>query len=169
MKYIIKLIVMAFLLSKLLGCSKAKNESKSTAAIYPEESFSIIESSLQDGKPVVGSFNFGYKNYPWCLKIAIGLDQERVFENGLPMKEESQVAFKMENEFIEQIEKRTTAHYIGHLFNDEFLDIYWCLEEPEKIHNYLQTQINKERLLRGFGYEINEDPTWETVRQFIYD
>ena len=97
---------MAFLLSKLLGCSKAKNESKSTAAIYPEENFSIIESSLLDGRPVVGSFNFGFKNYklkkkyPWCLKIAIGLDQEKVFENGLPMKEESQVAFKMENEFI---------------------------------------------------------------------
>ena len=166
---------MAFLLSKQLGCSKAKNESKSTAVIYPEENFSTIESSLLDGRPVVGSFNFGYKNYklkkkyPWCLKIAIGLDQERVFENGLPMKEESQVAFKMENEFIEQIVKRTTAHYIGHLFNDEFLDIYWYLEEPEKIHNYLQTQINKEGLLRGFGYEINEDPTWETVRQFIDD
>lgn len=60
-------------------------------------------------------------------------------------------AFKMENEFIEQIEKRTTAHYIGHLFNDKFLDIYWYLEEPEKTHSYLKTQINKEGLLRGLG------------------
>ena len=28
---------------------------------------------------------------------------------------------------------------MGLYFNDEFLDMYWYLEEPEKIHSYLQT------------------------------
>jgi len=167
MKFKILLSTMGFL-SALFGHGQG-NESRN---VFPKESFSVLEGTIGD-KPVVGSFNMAYKTYdkkakyPWCLKIAIGLELENLFENGLPKQDESAIANKLENELLENIQKLTTAHYVGHLFNDTFLDVYIYLDGPEKVHNYLQTQVNKEGLIRGFGYEINEDPAWTTTAGFM--
>lgn len=140
--------------------------------IFPKDNFSVIEGKMGD-KPVVGSFNMAYKTYdkktkyPWCLKIAIGLELGNLFNNGLPKKEESEIANRLEDELLSNIQKLGTAHYVGHLFNDTFLDVYIYLADPESVHKYLQTQVNKEGLIRGFGYEINEDPKWTTVQGFM--
>ncbi len=164
---------MASFLTKIFGCSNPNEKADNTLETFPQETFTVIESELEDGTPVIGSFNLGYKNYklkqkyPWCLKIAIGLNQDNLYENGLPKPEESQVANQMEDEFIEKIATFTTAHYIGHLYNDEFLDIYWYLKDPKKVHDWLQTQTNKEGLKRGFAYEINKELNWETGNQFL--
>jgi hypothetical protein len=140
--------------------------------IFPKENFSVLEGQMGD-KPVIGSFNMAYKTYdkkakyPWCLKIAIGLELGNLFDNGLPKKEESEIANILEDDLLANIQKLGTAHYVGHLFNDTFLDVYIYLADPESIHKYLQTQVNKEGLIRGFGYEINEDPKWTTVQGFM--
>ena len=155
------------LISTLFGCGQTNK-----TEIFPKESFSVVEATLAN-KPVIGSFNMAYKNYsqkstyPWCLKISIALELKNLFENGLPKDEESAVANKLEDDLLLELKKLSTAHYIGHLFNDTFLDIYIYLDDPKKVHEYLQTQINKEGLIRGFAYEINEDATWTTVNGFL--
>ena len=141
--------------------------------LFPTENFSVIEAKMSNGKPVIGSINLAYKNYnkkqqyPWCLKLSIGLDLDGCYENGLPKDNESKIANELENELLSEIKKLATAHYIGHLFNDTFLDVYIYLDEPDKGHQYLQAQINKEGLVLGFGYEINKDPEWTTVENFM--
>lgn len=141
--------------------------------IFPEESFAVFESKLADGRPIVGSFNMAYKGYtlkeryPWCLKIAIALDEENLYENGLPLGDESHVANRMEDRLVEDIRSRCTAHYIGHLFNDSFLDVYIHLDDPEPAHQYLQGLIAREDHVRGFGYEIENDSEWSIVGDFI--
>ena len=158
------------ILSMLFGCGQSNKTE--TIDTFPKESFSVVEAKLGE-KPVIGSFNMAYKdyekksNYPWCLKIAIGLDLENLYENGLPKDEESAIANKLEDELLTEIKKIATAHYLGHLFNDTFLDVYIYLDKPEKVHQYLQTQVNKEGLIRGFGYEINQDQAWTTVAEFL--
>ncbi|MCO5252213.1 MAG: DUF695 domain-containing protein [Candidatus Kapabacteria bacterium] len=170
MKKQIRILILMGLLTTLFGC--IKNNKTENIDIFPKESFSVVEAQIGD-KPVVGSFNMAYKtynkkaNYPWCLKIAIGLDLDNLYENGLPKNEESAIANKLEDELFAEIQKITTAHYIGHLFNDTFLDIYIYLDAPEEVHQYLQSQINKEDLIRGFGYEISEDPNWTTVEGLL--
>jgi hypothetical protein len=167
----ILLIIMTSFLSTLFGCDQKNNPNKSND-IFPKESFSIVQATL-DNKPVIGSFNMAYKNYdkkekyPWCLTISIALDLTNLFENGLPKDNESAIANKLEYELISETKKLATAHYIGHLYNDTFLDVYVYLDDPEKVHQYLQTQINKEGLTRGFRYEIKEDPKWTTVAGFM--
>ena len=162
--------IMITFFSTFFGCGGKKQLDTNT--IYPIESFSVVEATL-DNKPIIGSINLAYNDYfnkdkyPWCLKIAIGLELENLFENGLPKSKESQIANKLEDELLKEIKNITTAHYIGHLFFDSFLDVYIYLNEPDKVHNYLQTQINKEGLIRGFGYEIFEDPEWKTVENFL--
>ncbi|MTI23282.1 DUF695 domain-containing protein [Fulvivirga sp. RKSG066] len=140
--------------------------------ITPKENFSVVEGKVGD-KQVIGSFKMTYKRYdkkakyPWCLKIAIALEFDNLYENGLPKKEESEIAIGLEEDLLSDIHKLGTAHYIGHLFYNTFLDVYIYLSDSESAHKYLQTQVNKEGLIRRFGYEINEDPEWTIVQGFM--
>ena len=115
----------------------------------------------------------GYKNYsnkdkfPWCLKISIALNLDSCFANGLPKDSESKIANKLEDDLFEEIKKKATAHYIGHICGDTFLDTYIYLDSPKVVHEYLQTQINKPELTRGFKYEIQKDLTWSSVKNFL--
>ena len=161
---------MASILKRIFGSGENKNDDGPT---FPDESFAILETQLTDGRPMVGSFNLAYKNYPqkkrfpWCLKIAIALDEENLYENGLPMADESHVANRMEDKLVQDIRSRCTAHYIGHIFNDSFLDVYVHLDDPEPAHQYLQDLIAREDHARGFGYEIKNDPEWSIVGDFV--
>jgi hypothetical protein len=158
------------ILSTLFGCEK--KQKAGLEKIFPNEDFAVIDAKIDD-KPAIGSFNFAYKNYskkaeyPWCLKIAIELDSINLLENGLPTNEESAVANKLEDELLSEIKKITTAHYIGHLFNDGFLDVYIYLEKPEKVNAYLQAQTNKKNLIRGIGFEIQKDAAWSYAKDFF--
>ena len=164
------IIIMLTFISSLFGCFHRNKTDK--IEVFPKEKFVILDAIL-DNKPIVGTFNVAYKDfskkaeYPWCLKIMIALNLENLFENDLPKDIESSIAYKLEDELLAEIQKIAVAHYIGHIFNDTFLDIYVYLDEPEKVHQYLQTQIDKEGLVRGFGYEINKDPKWLTVQAFL--
>src|SRR5271165_6614679 len=99
MKNLNNILIMSILFSTLLGF-KSQNKS----SIYPPENFSVVEASLSNGKPVVGSINMAYQDYaakakyPWCLTINMALDLKNVTENGLPLKSESDIANKFEDE-----------------------------------------------------------------------
>ena len=168
MRNLSTILIMTTFLSTLFGF-KSQNKN----SIYPPEKFSVVEAKLSNGKPVVGSINMGYKNYsdkaryPWCLKINIALDLKKVTENGLPLKSESDIANKFEDELINSIRKVATAHYIGHLYNDTFLDVYIYLDNPEKVNEYLQSEVNKKGLIRGFAFRIEKDPNWTFVKALL--
>jgi len=143
---------------------------QTTKAIYPTEKFSVIEAKLADGKPVIGSVNLAYKTYDkkkeyrWCLTLNIALELKNVTGNGLPSKAESDVANKFEDELLKHLKAVTITHYIGHLYNDGFLDVYVYLEHPEKANQYLQSQTNNDKITRPIAFKIEEDPTWNNVK-----
>lgn len=157
-------------LSNLFGIKR--HNKIASEDLYPEDNFTVVNGMTGD-KPIIGSFNISYQNfkkkaeYTWCLNITIYLELENLNENGLPEFEESSIAYELEDYLLSEIKKLTKAHFIGHLFNDTCLDIYVYINEPKKVHDYLQTQINKEGLTRGFGYEIKEDNAWDTVKSFL--
>lgn len=170
MKHQIIIIIMGIFTS-LYSCGH--NKSTESDKIFPEDNFSVVRATYNDGTVAIGSFNKAYENYerkskyPWCLKISIGLKLENCEDNGLPGEEENIIANKFEDELLEKIKSLTIGHYVGHLFNDTFLDIYVYLDNPEKVHEWLQTQTNKDGVIRGFGYEINKDKKWETMASFM--
>ena len=161
-------IIIALLLCIVTACHVQNKSSQ-----FPPEKFSIVEAKLQNGKPVVGSINMAYKNYdkkaqyPWCLVINVALELKNVSTNGLPVKAESDIANKFEDQLLDEIKKLATAHYIGHLYNDSFLDIYIYLDDPKKAAAYLQSQVDKKGITRGFGYKIEQDPNWSTVQDLL--
>ncbi|SDT42273.1 Family of unknown function [Mucilaginibacter mallensis] len=164
----LSIVIMAGFLSLIFG-----DKSQNKQAVYPPEKFSVVQAKLSNGKPVVGSINMAYKNYPmaakypWCLTINMALDLKNVRKDGLPLQSESDIANKFEDQLIKEISKLATVHYIGHLYNDTFLDIYAYLDNPEKVNQYLQKEVNKEGVTRGFRYEIKQDPKWSVVQPFL--
>lgn len=162
------LIIVILLQLPTLGC-KAQNKH----TVFPPESFSTIEAKLPDGRPVIGSVNTAYKNYsekksfPWCLQIHIALKLDSVMKNGLPFKSESDVANQFEDELINGIGKVVTLHYIGHMYNDSFLDIYAYIDHPEKANEYLQKKTKAPEVTRDFSFEIKQDKDWTEVKPFL--
>ncbi|MFI5196774.1 MAG: DUF695 domain-containing protein [Chitinophagales bacterium] len=163
---------MASFFSSLFGRSEQTGGSGAETSVFPVDSFSILQGETE-GKSVMGSVNKGYKDYhrkaefPWCLHIGIALAADNLQSSGLPKDDEIEMAYKQEDELVNKIKNIETAHYIGHLFNEGFLDVYIYLPDPKKVHDYLQSQVNKKGILRGFGYEINKDPDWDSVETFL--
>jgi hypothetical protein len=163
------IVVVAGFLSFIFG-----DKNQNQTGVYPPENFSVIQAHLENGKPVIGSINMAYKNYvnkaryPWCITINIALDLKNVTKDGLPIKSESDIANKFEDKLLKDMGKITTVHYIGHLYNDSFLDIYAYTDNPEKINEYLKIEVNKEGpTFRPFRYELKQDPNWNEVRPFL--
>ncbi len=124
------------------------------------EKFSVLKATRSDGKPVIGSVNMAFKDYqnklqyPWSLTLNIALDLKNVTANGLPTQPETDTANNFEDELVKKIKELSGAHYIGHFYNDSFLDVYMYLDKPEKVNDYLQTCIDKRGLTRNFRWEI---------------
>ena len=162
---------MASLFARIL--SFGQEDKKDSSSLYPPDKFAIVETTNASGKPMVGSFNQSYKDfvdkskYTWCLKIYIGLEVKNCKENGLATEPEIKIANDLEEELLKKIRELTIAHNVGHFFTDTFLDIFIYINDPDKIHQYLQTQVNKKELVRPFGYRIEMDPAWSSVMSFI--
>ena len=162
------MIIIASFLTSVFGC-KGQNRTP----VYPKESFSVVKGELANGKPLIGSINMAYKNYdkksdyPWCLELNIALNLDGVYENGLPHQDESDVANKFEDQLIENLKKVATIHYIGHMYNDSFLDIYIYLDNPETANDYLKQEVNKAGITRSFSYKIKKDTDWLTVQKLF--
>ena len=60
------------ILTSLFGHGQNKNSE--TGEIFPDEKFSIIEATLTNGNPIVGTINMSYKDYD---KIEV-IDTNRV-------------------------------------------------------------------------------------------
>jgi hypothetical protein len=153
-----------------MGCGGVKPVEKNETNVFPPEKFSVVQAE-KNGKPILGTINQSYKNYdkkkqyPWCLRITIGL--EKYQSNGLPEGDETAIATGQEDSILEGIKSLETAHYVGHIFNDGFLDLYIYLPDPKKVHAYLQARIEKKDHVRSFVYEIKEDSDWEQVKAFM--
>ncbi len=162
--------VMAIIISLLASVFESKAQSPKSSS---NEKFSVVEAKMKDGKPIIGSINTALKNYakkiqyPWCLKINMALDLKGVTKNGLPIKSESDIANKFEDELLKEINKLAATQYIGHFYNDTFLDIYVYLDNPEKVNQYLKNKVNEKSLVRPFAFEIKKDPEWGTVNSFL--
>ncbi len=169
----LSVLTMALFLNNLFGCTgNKKSEPETKADIFPTEKFAVIQAKFK-GKPIIGSINQAYSHYnkkeesPWCLVISIGLNLDSLYSNGLPLPSESEIANSEEDELVKIIKQKTTAHYIGHVFNDTFLDVYLYLDDPKAVNAFLQTQVNKKGLKRGFGFTIENDPNWAKVKPFM--
>ena len=166
------LLAIPFLLV-FLGCKIKKTTTATSANYSTKENFVVIQAKMANGKPIFGIANKSYKNYqyktkyPWCLEITIAYNLDSCFINGLPLNSESKIANKLEDDLLFGIKNKANTHYIGHTCGDTFQDVYIYLDDPKLVHEFLQNQIDKPGLTRGFRYEIKEDKDWETVKNLL--
>lgn len=135
----------------------------------PEDNWYLVDARLKDGRPAVGRVNGIYCDFPdkalfpWSLRLNIGLNLDDTRADGLPLSQERKIAQKFEDELIAGIHRQSTVHYVGHLYNDSFLDVYLYVADPDAVHAYLQKRIEDKDHTRGFGYEMTKDPHWKEV------
>jgi len=171
-KKCIPILILVGILLFSFGCQN-RNTPKQDSQIFPPENFSVIKAVSKDGRLFIGSMNMSYKNYalknkyPWCLMLSLVFDTTRLVKNNMPDSEDISIAYTQEDSLVYHIKKITTAHYIGHLFNDGFLDIYCYLDDPEQVHAFLQSTANDTKWKLPFSWEINNDPNWDRVKQFM--
>lgn len=136
--------------------------------------YSVIQSKNDKGELMaIGTVNASLKNYnnkkkfPWCLTISIALEERNLNKNHLPNQQESDIANKFKDVLVAQIEKLVPAKYVGHLYNDGFLDVFIYLKDPENAHNYLLTFADKKDNIREFSHKIEQDLNWERVESLL--
>lgn len=157
--------------STLWNCKDSKQEDFKVT--YPEEELGVIKAKYTDGTLAIGGFNRGYRNYkekhyyPWSLKITMALNSEKCNPNGLPMDGENELANKFEDELVENLSNISPIHNVGHLFNNNYLDIYLYVRDKNKIDEWLEMEIQKEKLIRSFNYELIKDENWSTTANFM--
>lgn len=145
-------------------------QSSDTKGIYPEENLSRFQAVLDD-KPALGCVNLAYKDfrrqlaYPWCLKITIGLDLDKITDEGLPEPDESIVVGQFESDLLREIRAITPAHYIGYVISDTFWETYIYLDYPEKVSTYLTDEIDSRERIRSFAFIITQDYNWSMVSE----
>ncbi len=157
----------------MFGCNGQNAKIKDTTNIYPKESFVGFTAELK-GKPLVGSMNHEFKNFdkkaefPWCLHMIVLLDTNNLFANGLPKTEESNIAYKTEDSLLALIRNIEPAQYVGHFFNDGFLDIFFYVQESKKIDDFFRLHKDDKRV-REFGWDIEKDVSWSKVEEYMRD
>lgn len=136
--------------------------------------YSVIQAKDNKGElTAIGNVDASLKNYndkkkyPWCLTISIALEERNLNKNHLPNQQESDIANKFEDVLVGHVEKLVPSKYVGHLYNDGFLDVFIYLKDPEKAHNYLLTFADKKDKIREFAHKIEQDLNWERVESLL--
>lgn len=128
---------------------------------------------MPDGKGTLCSIDMAYENYdnkqkyPWCLMMVIELDPNKIFPDGLPIAEEVKTTHYQEQEILAELQKLSTVHYVGHIYSDSFMNIFTYIDDPAKIHEYMQKRLTRKDLPRHMDYGIKMDPRWNSVKNFF--
>lgn len=138
-----------------------------------KENFSVLQLTLSDGKPALGSIDYGYANfkhkkrYRYFLDISIIMDPEKLTDAGFPDVEESPVILELEDELKRRVDQVADAVYVGHLYNKGMLDVFMYLDSPDKVKEHLDIFKDGENRTRDISYEIYDDPKWREVSVFM--
>lgn len=144
-----------------------------SSAQVVEEQFAVVDGEFENGVKIIGTINMAYKEfqdkrtYPWCLHIVVELDQDSLFVNKLPLRSESTLAYALEDELVAGVKKIATTQFIGHVFYDGMMDIFLYLKAPEVVNQYLQIKTAGTGHVRGYSFEISEDPEWLKVASYL--
>lgn len=136
-----------------------------------QETFCIREAK-GDGYRVIMVVNETLKNFdkkelfPWCLHIIIDIES-RTEPYNLPTNSESDILNTMQDNFSALICSVTLCRYIGRITGYGKRELYYYVEDPEKIHQKLTAIIQNKDYIREFEYSIKRDIEWKEVNFFF--
>lgn len=138
---------------------------------YPGQNFDVIETLDKRGNIIFTTANFAYKNYlykkdfPWFLHVTIRFDAK--MENGQPINDEAITLNEFEDFLETEIKEVGIIHYIGRSTWCGRRDIFYYLNNPEKVVLRLQLLASNPDPIRQFKYHIESDPTWKNVSTIL--
>ncbi len=180
MKFVITIVVCFCVCFFLWYRKKTKKEKSSTGMkevkiVLPDDSYSIVECELE-GKPsiiVVNSGLKGFKNrdvFGWTCTLMI--EFKDLADNGMPTHEESDIVL----DYVEKLDSaikgnpdHPNALFVARETCDGQMQVYWQVNEPKLVHEYLQSIIQEKTYPREMEYRIEYDGEWKKVEWFLQD
>ncbi len=134
---------------------------------FPEDSFSILQATDQNGRLIFITANYAYKDYkfkadyPWFLRIEIEVKDKNA--NGHPTSDEAEFLNQMEDLIDAELKKVCSSHYIGRTTLNGLRELLYYVDNPEKANTVLQRLVSDPNPIRQFEYTIEEDKDWDKV------
>lgn len=180
MRFVITIVVVFCFCFFLWYRKKAKKEKcsdgmKEVKVVIPDDYYSIVECE-SDGKPsiiVVNSALKSFKNrdvFGWTCSLTIYYKD--LAQNGMPTHEESDLVL----DYVEKLGSaikgnpdHPNALFVARETCDGELNVYWQVNDPKPVHQYLQSIIQEESYPREMEYRIEYDGEWKSVEWFLQD
>ncbi len=154
---------------------KTSEGMKEVKIVLPDDHYSIVECE-SEGKPsiiVVNSGLKGFKNrdvFGWNCTLMI--EFKDLADNGMPTHEESDIVL----DYVEKLDSaikgnpdHPNALFVARETCDGQMQVYWQVNEPKLVHEYLQSIIQEKSYPREMEYRIEYDDEWKKVEWFLQD
>ena len=135
----------------------------------PEESYNVLESQDEAGKPVFATINSGYKNwefraaFPWCLQIDIDYKGN---ENGMPDKAQSQSLQEIEDQLLELLAPADII-FIGHQTHNHRRTIYAYCSDYNVVSRQIHQYIEASKWVFDIAFFIKKDKYWRNMEWYF--
>ena len=149
---------------------------KEVSIIVPEEKYHVVECLYEEDKPAIIVLNSNLRDFKekdvfgWTCSLTIYYKDLK--ENGMPTHEESDIVL----DYVEKLDSaikgdpdHPNALFVARETCDGQINVFWQLNEPEPVHQYLQSIIEEKSYPREMEYRIEYDDQWKSVEWFLQD
>ena len=181
MRFVITIVVVICFCFFLWYRKKAKKEKcldgmKEVSIIVPGEKYHVVECLYEEDKPAIIVLNSNLRDFKekdvfgWTCSLTIYYKDLK--ENGMPTHEESDIVL----DYVEKLDSaikgdpdHPNALFVARETCDGQINVFWQLNEPEPVHQYLQSIIEENSYPREMEYRIEYDAEWKSVEWFLKD
>lgn len=168
---------MMWLKDKLFG---QKQKDSRVSISIPEESFSLIDSTDEEGNRMLSVVNASLCQFKedTTLKRVFGFycsilfEYQDVDESLWPSNNEFSIMQEYSEMIIDNIKgdvEHPNALFVARVTYNGTCEIICMLNNPDLAIEYLDGVISEGRAKREFGYRIEGDPEWESIGWFLQD
>lgn len=181
MRFVITIVVVFCLCFFLWNRKKAKKKKcsdgmKEVKVVLPEEKYQVVECQYEDDKPAIILLNSNLRDFKekdvfgWTCSLTIYFKD--LAQKGMPTHEESDIVL----DYVEKLDSaikgdpdHPNALFVARETCDGQINVYWQVNDPEPVHQYLQSIIQEESYPREMEYKIEYDGEWKSVEWFLQD
>ena len=181
MKFVIAIVVCFCVCFFLWYRKKTKKEKcsdgmKEVKVVLPEEKYHVVECLYEEDKPAIIVLNSNLRDFKekdvfgWTCSLTIYYKD--LAQNGMPTHEESDIVL----DYVEKLDSaikgdpdHPNALFVARETCDGQLNVFWQVNDPKPVHQYLQSIIQEESYPREMEYRIEYDGEWKSVEWFLQD
>jgi len=137
---------------------------KRSDKVYPENSFSLITTQTENGKPATGWVDMAYLEYKYKKYCPFNLQFSVEISSNNKSLEDSDIG-TIEDYFVNELKKGCVVHPVARVITDFgfLMDLY--VDDSEFASETLKKMYESPDKLVEFGCGFNHDPKWKEYKR----